>query len=73
MQVLRKAYKSAVRAIMGYEYRTVHIDNKGKRKVFHCTTLADAQEWVSCALNDDTVKITSRDGYLVAQRNAIKV
>lgn len=63
------AYQSIMRLIFGYEFMCVHIDAKnGKRKVFHCTTYADALEWMACACNDDTAKIVSRQGYLIAQR-----
>lgn len=71
LQTIRKALASIIRAIDGHEYRTIHIAPDGKRKVFHCTTMQDAIEWVSCALNEDQVKIIDRDGYLVAMRDRI--
>lgn len=72
LQTIRKTYAAMIRAIAGHEYRTIHIDSKGNRKVFHSTNLQDAIEWVSCALNEDQVKIIDRSGYLVAGRGAIK-
>lgn len=72
LQTIRKAITSITRALMGYEFRTVHIAPDGKRKVFHCETMQDAIEWVSCALNEDQIKIIDRNGYLVASRARIK-
>lgn len=72
LQTIRKACAATIRAIAGHEYRTIHIAPDGKRKVFPCTNLQDAIEWVSCALNEDHVKIIDRSGYLVASRGAIK-
>lgn len=71
LNTIRKAFASIIRAIAGHEYRTIHIDSKGNRKVFHSTNLEDAIEWVSCALNEDQVKIIDRNGYLVAMRARI--
>lgn len=73
LQTLIRSYKTLIRAIAGHEYRTIHIDSKGNRKVFHSTNLQDAIEWVSCALNEDQVKIIDRSGYLVAGRARIAV
>lgn len=73
LNTIRKAFALIIRVIAGHEYRTIHIAPDGKRKVFHCTDLQDAIEWVSCALNEDQVKIIDRNGYLVAMRNGIKV
>ena len=72
LQSLRKAYASIIRAVAGYEYRTIHIDSKGHRKWFHSATLEDALEWASCALNEDSIMIIDRNGYFVAGRDSIK-
>ncbi len=72
LQTLTRSYKALIRAIAGHEFYCVHIDSKGNRKWFHSATLKDALEWASCALNEDQVKITDRNGYLVAGRGAIK-
>ena len=73
LQTISRSYKAIIRAIAGHEYRTIHIDSKGNRKWFHSATLEDALEWASCALNEDQVQIICRNGYLVAERRAIKV
>lgn len=73
LQTIARSYKSLIRAIAGHEYRTIHIDNKGNRKVFHSTNLQDALEWVSCALNEDQVKIICRNGYFMAGRARVKI
>ncbi len=71
MQTIRKIYKSFIRAILGHEFCTIHIDAKGNRKWFHSETLEDAIEWASCALNEDQVRIVDRNGYIVAMRNKV--
>ena len=72
LQTITRSYKAIIRAIAGHEYRTIHIDSKGNRKVFHSTNLQDAIEWASCALNEDRVIIICRNGYFVAERARIK-
>lgn len=57
------------RVFYGGSYKVAHIDAiTGKRKIFWCDTLTDAIEWVSCALNDDTVTVTDTAGFVLAQR-----
>ena len=57
------------RFFFGGSYKVTHIDTAtGKRKVFWCDTWEDAIEWVSCALNNDTVTVTDTAGFLLAQR-----
>lgn len=57
------------RIFFGGSFKVAHIDAAtGKRKVFWCDTWADAIEWVSCALNDDTVIVTNTAGFVLAQR-----
>lgn len=72
LQPLTRSYKTLIRAIAGHEYRTIHIDSKGKRKWFHSATLEDALDWASCALNEDSIMIIDRNGYFVAGRDRIK-
>lgn len=55
--------------LFGGTYKVDHIDSTtGRRKVFWCCTWQDAMEWVSCALNDDSVTVTDTAGFVVAQR-----
>lgn len=71
LQTLTRSYKALIRAIAGHEFYVWHIDTMGRSKVFPCTTMQDAMEWVICALNEDQVKIVDRSGYLVASRARI--
>ena len=58
--------------LFGGTYKVVHICSiTGKRKVFWCDTWQGALEWVSCACNDDRVTITSKEGYMLASRDAV--
>lgn len=72
MHTITNIYKVLIRAIAGHEFYVWHIDTMGRSKVFPCTTMQDAMEWASCALNEDQVKIVDRSGYLVASRARIK-
>lgn len=57
------------RVFYGGSYKVAHIDAiTGKRRVFWCDTWTDAIEWVSCALNADTVTVTDTGGFVLAQR-----
>lgn len=58
------------RIFFGGSFKVAHIDAAtGKRKVFWCDTWADAIEWVSCALNEDTVTVTNTMGFVLAVRS----
>lgn len=58
-------FKVCIRAIFGHEYKCVHIDENGKRKVFQCTSWNDAVEWAHAANGLYAVRIVNRAGYLV--------
>lgn len=58
-------YKICIRAIFGHEFKCVHIDEKGKCKVFQCISFQDALEWAQAARGLYAVRIINRSGYLV--------
>lgn len=72
MNKLTSLYKKVMRVIFGFEYYCVHDDADGTRKVFHCETLREAQEWMSCSLNCSTATVICRNGYLVQRRYPTK-
>lgn len=76
MQTLINLYRKAIRSILGHEYTVWHhwMDSKGKpkTKVFHCKTYSEALELLACGFNDGVNRIVSREGYLVAERYAVK-
>lgn len=70
------AYKALTRLIFGHEFTVWHHwEDKGKQKVkvFHCKTYSEALEVLACGFNDTVNRIVSREGYLVAERYAVKV
>ena len=72
---LTNAYNAAIRAVFGHEFTVWHHwADKGKQKVkvFHCKTYSEALELLACGFNDGVNRIVSRQGYLVAERYAVK-
>ena len=52
-------------------YRTIMVQQDGRRDVLFSWTLKDAQEWISKAFNSDAVTV-SKYGKLISYRSPVK-